>query len=285
VALIYGESTNTLQSKPSPAPDIEVELVGHGCRAFELTDLNPATSHYVWKLMDTRGSPLMEHLNAMPAADRKAFNAKYLNAWFTLTLNYDIQPTAKKISFEQAVPEIFDWLMGLPDDYVGDAFDYTDHPTDLVDVLRVVGENEARRNRIYFLSQLYIHRTAKPEPITFMTDAGGHVKRLVVDQVTEKLTKRYVSEHPMELLLTARRTIPSYPDDFEEIRKVVEQLLPSSSFSRVWFHASAINQVEPMAHASVVREMRRGPPGEDRMLLLIVRPPEKAERLVRANRP
>ena len=39
-----------------------------------------------------------------------------------------------------------------------------------------------------------------------------------------------------------------------------------------------------MVHASVVMEMRRGPSGEDRALLLIfVTPPAEAERLVRAS--
>ncbi|HEY1589090.1 MAG TPA: hypothetical protein VGG00_05090, partial [Rhodanobacter sp.] len=51
----------TLEAKLPPAPDIEVELVGVGRRAFELTDLNPATSHYVWNLMVAEGSPLMDH--------------------------------------------------------------------------------------------------------------------------------------------------------------------------------------------------------------------------------
>ena len=45
------------------------------------------------------------------------------------------------------------------------------------------------------------------------------------------------------------------------------------------FHAS-----DPMVHASVVMEMRRGPSGEDRaLLLIIVTPPAEAERLVRAS--
>lgn len=233
----------SLASKPYPSPDIEVELVGHGLRAFELTDLNPAISHHVWKLMDTRGSPMMDYLNAMSPGDRNAFKTKYSNAWITLGFNYDTQPTQKKITFEQAVPEIFDWLMALPDDYDGDAFDFTGNPMDLCDVQRVVATNEMRRKRIYFLRQLYVKRTTQPQPISFVTNAGGHVQKLVVDQVEAKLLKRYVSSHPMELLLTARRTIPSYPDDFQDIKKVVERLLPTSSFERVWFHASAINHV------------------------------------------
>jgi hypothetical protein len=45
------------------------------------------------------------------------------------------------------------------------------------------------------------------------------------------------------------------------------------------FHAS-----QPMVHASVVMEMRHGPSGEDRaLLLIIVTPPAEAERLVRAS--
>jgi hypothetical protein len=39
-----------------------------------------------------------------------------------------------------------------------------------------------------------------------------------------------------------------------------------------------------MVHASVIMEMRRGPSGEDRaLLLIIVTPPAEAERLVRAS--
>ena len=45
------------------------------------------------------------------------------------------------------------------------------------------------------------------------------------------------------------------------------------------FHAS-----DPLVHASVVMEMRRGPSGDDRaLLLIIVTPPAEAERLVRAS--
>ena len=233
----------SLTSKPYPSPDLEVELMGRGWRAFELTDLNPTTSHYAWNLMATQGSPLMDHLNAMSAADRKVFNTKYPNAFITLGLNYDKPPPGKKITFKQAVPEIFQWLMALPDGYEGDAFHYNGNTSDLADVRRVMDENQARRDRFFFLRQVYIKRTAKPQPIAFLTNAGGHIQRLVIAQVEEKLAKRYVSPYPMELLLTARRTIPEYPDDFREIRRVVEQFLPTSAFERVWFHASAINHV------------------------------------------
>lgn len=233
----------SLASKAYPAPDIEVELVEHGWRAFELTDLNPATSHYVWNLMAKDGSPLMDHVNAMTSEERKALNAKYPNAWVTFGLNYDVPPPGKKIALEQALPEIFQWLMALPDGYEGDAFHYNGNTSDLADVRRTLDENKARRERLYFLRQLYIKRTAQPSGIVYMTNAGGHIQRLVVDQIKKKLTKQYKSAHPMELLLTARRTIPEYPDDFREIERVVEQLLPTSSFKRVWFHASAIDRV------------------------------------------
>jgi len=233
----------SLESKLYPAPDIEVELAEHGRRAFELTDLNPATSHYVWNLMDKEGSLLMDHLNAMSATDRKAFNTKYPNAFVTLGLNYDEPPPGKKTTVKQAVPEIIDWLMALPDGYEGDALHYNGNTSDLADVRRVLDENKARRDRFFFLRQVYIKRTAKPQPIAFLTNAGGHAQQLVVKQVEEKLTKRYISPYPMELLLTARQTIPAYPDDFREIKRVVEQFLLTSSFERVWFHASAINHV------------------------------------------
>jgi hypothetical protein len=231
----------TLTSKPAPAPDIEVELVGRGWRAFELTDLNPATSHFVWNLMNCQDSPLTAHLNAMAPEDRKTLIRKYPNACITFGLNYDTQPPGKRASLKQALPEIFRWLMALPDDYEGDAFHYNGNTSDLDDVRRVMDENHARRERFYFLRQLYIQRTHQPSGIVYMTNAGGHIQRLVTDQVKGKLTKEYKSSHPMELLLTARRTIPEYPDDFREIKSVVDQFLPTSSFERVWLHASAIN--------------------------------------------
>lgn len=233
----------SLTSQPSPAPDLEVELVGHGWRAYELTDLNPATSHLVWNIMNTEAEPFPAYVNALPPEASNAFKAKYPRAWITFGLNYDAPPPGKKITFKQSVPEIFQWLMSLPDGYEGDAFHYNGNISDLADVRRVLEENQARRKRLYFLRQLYIKRTGQAPGVFYMTNAGGHIQRLVVDQVAEKLSKQYTSPHPMELLLTARRIIPEYPNDFREIKKVVEHLLPSSCFDRVWFHASAIKHV------------------------------------------
>lgn len=233
----------SLESKPFPSPDIEVELEGLGRRAFELTNLNPSISHYVWKLMESGAFPMMEHLSALPSKDRKAFLAKYSNAWIKLGFNYSTPPPSKKITFGKTIPEIFDWLLALPDDYDGDAFDYTGNPMDFSDVQKVVGKNAERRKRLYFLTQLCVKRTSKTGPIAFMINAGGHAQKLVIEKVEEKLSKPYSSQYPMELLLTIRRSIPSFPDDLDEIKKVVAQLLPTSSFERVWFHASTISRV------------------------------------------
>lgn len=220
-----------------------VNIEGLGWRAFELGDINSSTRHRVMSDMDNAPWLMNAYYQDLPSRQKAAFEAKYAGTWITLSFNDNKSPNGKKVvGFKRAIPELFDWLTQLPDDFHGEAFEHIDRTVSIEDKVNAIKKIEARRQRFYWLSQLRVARVDSHSAPKFKANGGGNAIRVDVRPLEDKLANRYVSDVPMELLLTIKHGMLVYDDELANLKLIVAESLDTSSFERVWLHATMSRQ-------------------------------------------
>lgn len=238
----------SIEQPPPRAPDIEVRVEGLGTMAFELGDLNCQDRRKGMSLMEQSRGLLRRHYESLPDVRRKAFREKYKGAHISLSVSQTPRlPSgpAPTHSIEQALPNLFEHLQGLPDDHQGDVF-YFDHdltPEGLDRYNRAI----ALRDSVDMLGSIYVYRSTTDREPSFTAFGGGSVLPLNMDVLTKKLKAIYTTDLPIDLVLTVRWGECAHLGELETFQGTAVAGLSTSPYKRIWLHEQLTGRVHLLA--------------------------------------
>lgn len=221
VAAGFATSGECGEKRKPPEPDILFRNAAGEYTAFELVELlDRDYGNRVGLLVGTK-TALRTYYEALPANERKEFKRKYSNA-----LLYFRFPDALTFKRRRAAfPKIFARLLALPDGFAGDAF-----------------EDDANFEGV--LDGVSVSRGRLTGPI-FDPESVGWIGDPTVPAIQTKFSKRYETEHPIELLAYIEIN-PMFPDevwisDLEEFLTAHSHPIP---FRRIWVFHAGKNEVK-----------------------------------------
>ena len=208
------------EKRRSPEPDILFHPADGEPTAFELVELvDQDYAGRIGLLIGTK-TALRTYYEALPPFQRKPFDLKYGNALLYFRFRASLTFKRRRAAFGA----IFDELLALPNDFIGDAF-----------------EDECTLSQV--LEGVSISRGRFVGPI-FDPESVGWIGDPTVPSIREKFTKSYSTPHSIELLAYIE-TNPMFPDevwiaDLEEFLSAQPRPLP---FRRIWVFDLGRNEV------------------------------------------
>ena len=193
----------SIQKRPPPEPDIQCEVLDHGCTYFELVEIvDPQLAR-----AESNQLTFQQRLSAA-AQDRRLANLGnglvYVSFARATTL-------AQK---NNALNGLMELLHQVPADFRGD--------------VALDGELSALVQRVRIKRGGFVGPLFQVDGATFVTDPA-------IERIESKFCKNYLTTGRLELL-AFYECHPTYRAEFElpAIEECVRERLPSSPFSRVW---------------------------------------------------
>jgi hypothetical protein len=211
---------SSIEQPEPPAPDLIAELQGIGRVAFELVRLNNPDHLTRFRLMQLMPAFLARQFAALPTDRHQSLTAKYIDGHIIV----DFHGAASLAQRRRALPYVWDVLDGLPDGYQGKVDLYGREPP-------------------AELAMIWINRVKTAGGPRFRSQTVGYVLPLRVEEIERKLQKRYDTQAPLELLAYVENGEIAHLNDAARITEVVERLLPTSQFRRVWVFEGLLRQV------------------------------------------
>jgi hypothetical protein len=242
----------SIKQPPPRAPDIEVHVEGLGTVAFELGDLNRQERRKSMSLMEQSPGLLRSHYEGLPDVRRKAFREKYRGAHISLSVSQTPRlpnDPAPAHSIEQALPNLFEHLQSLPDDYQGDVFHF-EHvltPEGLDRYNRAI----AMRDSVDMLGGIYVSRSTADREPSFTAFGGGSVLPLDMNVLSKKLKATYTTDLPIDLVLTVRWGESAHLGELETFQETAIASLSTSPYKRIWLHEQLMGRVHLLAGPSI----------------------------------
>src|ERR1035441_6754534 len=199
--------SDSIEQPEPPAPDIVAEFAGLGRVAFELVRLNNPDHLRSSRFTQQMPAFLERHFDALPAERHQALSSKYSDAHIIV----DFHGAATLPQRRRVLPYVWQVLEGLPDGHQGAVDLYgREPPADL--------------------RLLYINRIETGGRPRFRSQNMGFVLQLRVEEIEQKLRKRYDTGAPLELLAYVENGEVAHLADVARIREAVERGLPGSQF-------------------------------------------------------
>jgi hypothetical protein len=209
-----------IQQPEPPAPDLIAEFKSLGPIAFELVRLNDPDHLTRSRLMQQMPGFLDRQFAALPPDRHKALTAKYIDGHIIV----DFHGAATLAQRRRVLPYVWDVLEGLPDGHQGKVDLYGREPP-------------------AELAMIWINRITTDGRPRFRSQTVGYVLPLRVEGIERKLEKRYDTQAPLELLAYIENGEMAHMADAARITEIVERLLPTSQFRRVWIFEGLLRRV------------------------------------------
>lgn len=197
----------TIESCEPPAPDILCQMTDGEWVAFELGELSDeGFRHAHGKMMEFRRL-LHERVDALPVAVR----ARFLHEFRDARIDVDFNPAVSMHHFPNAILELYTWLVDR--ELKNDVVMSSELPRSIANAIGAV--------------KITRHRPQMIEP-----SLGMRVLPPPIALITKKAKARYVTEHPIELLLHSFFPLPDAW--IEEYGQRLRDMIDASSFRRLW---------------------------------------------------
>jgi hypothetical protein len=193
----------------APLPDVLCTL-GNGSRvAFELTEAVDQGLARNVRVSSASKARMCDHYRQLPLADQTTLRRIFANAYISVRAK---DGTTDR-RFDQAVPRVFDLLLGCSCDTEGNLEKRT-LPTDVEDIR--------------------ITRGKWSTGPCFNRGQAQWVANVMIERIEAKFSKRYECDCPIELLVHSR-TCPFEPDNLwkDKVHDFVTRNMDESPFCRV----------------------------------------------------
>jgi hypothetical protein len=200
----------SIEKRNPKEPDILCKIENEGMVAFELVRLIPKEDANRMALWESTRAMVKKYHESLEADKRKRFDKKYSDAFICFYYGDGVSVQKRRAS----LPEAFKFLLGLPDQSVGE--------------FRIGQKNG--------LKEIWIDRYSIFTKPHFDTSNAGFVIEPTEKSISAKCKKTYQTDHPIELLahFVSNDIFPDkiwYP--------LVEELFKGFSnlgmFQRIWF--------------------------------------------------
>jgi hypothetical protein len=203
-----------------PEPDITCEIEGEGTVGFEVTEL---IDHGFMERLDLMGKTQKALMNFwrtdISLEQSTEFQRKYAHALLHFRFGSNVGFNKRRAAFVQ----IFDALLAIPDDFTGEALRLDPK---LLPVLEVVS----------------IRRASFVGPMLDV-DNFGWLGDPTKTTISKKLSKKYASDYPIDLLAYVDWDILPPAGAWKAAAEEAAEALPASQLRRIWVFDRSKKQV------------------------------------------
>ena len=200
----------SIEKRFPPEPDVHCRLLHGEQVAFELVEIcNPVNARFMGSVENIYGLTMSAY-RSLPPSVRKAFDHRFIN----VPLSFSFRPTASLSAIRNTLPSLLTELVSAPEDNVG-------------------YDGLSAAVRAVVLSVRSIGRVENTDNVNFNIGTNFDPK-VFLKAVAAKLSKKYKSDSPMELL--AYFGAHAWGNDTSH-RDVLSQMIEETGlgpFRRIW---------------------------------------------------
>jgi hypothetical protein len=223
------DANASFESRSPPEPDILLRSHQFGHQAFELIEIVDQHFQRSSGLQRKTESICRDHLDSLQPSYRANFQAKYSNAYIV----FEFQPGFTLQRRKNFIPRLFDKLISLSDNHVGE--------------LSTHELNKLNLNK--GLNFLNIYRGNFVGPM-FSASSAVWISDPAAEAIRKKTLKEYTTPHPLNLLAYIKSQ-PLFPDDdvwLSDLDKHLESLDAKCQFSYIYVFNYRTKTIERTWH-------------------------------------